>query len=92
MTRHDLKDIPDELFEARLRTGVPLVRAAACRAWSVLRCSCDLDALVDAGAEILVKAATQAANDAEFLDRLVTDLPEAMRRAANDASHEEKAS
>lgn len=76
----------DERFESRVRTGVPMVRAAACRTWSERRCACELDSLVDAGARVLVDAASQAASDAEFLDRLLRELPEVMNRAANDAT------
>lgn len=85
--------VPDDsVFESRVRTGVPMVRAAACRTWSEARCACELDALVDAGAHVLVRAATQAASDAEFLDRLLRELPEAMNHAANDARRPAEAS
>jgi hypothetical protein len=77
-------DINDDTFESRLRTGVPMVRTAACRTWSARRCACDLDALIDAGAAVLVRSATQAANDTDFIDCLLRDLPGALQQAAND--------
>lgn len=80
----------DEMFESRIRTGVPMVRAAACRAWSAGRCAGELDALIDAGAHVLVRAATEAANDTEFLARLLGELPGALHQAANDTAEEEE--
>lgn len=72
--------IRDDVFEDRLRAGVPMVRTAACQAWSAHRCACALDELFDAGAHVLVLAATQAATDGEFLERLQHELPAALRR------------
>lgn len=80
------EDISEEVFEARVRTGVPMVRAAACRTWSERRCSCELERLLEAGAGVLVRAATQAASDAEFLDRLQGELAFAIEAAAGGAN------
>lgn len=85
-------DITDDIFESRIRTGIPMVRSAACRTWSAIRCGCEFDALVDAGACVLVRVATQAANDNEFMERLLRDLPDALRHAANDAVKARKSS
>ncbi len=75
-----------EVIEARLRAGVPVVHAAACRAWSEARCAGELDELIDAGSHVLLRAATQAASDAEFLDRLENDLRPALRRVVAQAA------
>jgi hypothetical protein len=75
-----------EAFEARFRSGVPIVRAVACRVWSEMRCGCELEELVDAGSRVLVLAAEQAASDAEFLDKLLGGLGPALVSAA---SHDE---
>ncbi len=79
-------DVHDDIFESRLRTGVPMVRAAACRTWSASRCSCELEPLLEAGAHVLVRAATQAATEADFLDRLLRELPGAIAEAAGPIS------
>ncbi|MBM4373503.1 MAG: hypothetical protein FJ095_00345 [Deltaproteobacteria bacterium] len=78
-----MNDIRDDVFEARLRVGVPIVRASACRAWSAHRCTYDLDILVDAGAHVLVRVATQSSNDEEFLERLLQELPSALERVTS---------
>ncbi|MBM4357645.1 MAG: hypothetical protein FJ096_05995 [Deltaproteobacteria bacterium] len=75
-------DDRDEVFESRVRTGVPMVRAAVCRAWSAHRCGCELDALLEAGARVLVKAATEATSEAEFIDELLRELLPEVERAA----------
>jgi hypothetical protein len=81
-----MNDIRDDVFEARLRVGVPMVRAWACRTWSAQRCACDLDALVDAGAHVLVRAATQAVDEDAFLKRLLRELPSALEGVARMSS------
>lgn len=77
-----MERVESDDFEARLRTGVPVVRAAACRVWSEVRCACDLDDLVLAGSRVLLQAAHQAASDADFLDQLHVGLSPALHEAA----------
>ncbi len=79
MTPHEGRE---EQFQGRLRQGVPMMRAAACRVWSEVRCACELEDLVAAGSKVLVEAARQAASDAEFLDRMENDLRPALREVA----------
>jgi len=81
-----MNDIRDDVFETRLRVGVPMVRAAACRAWSAHNCAPDLDALVDAGAHVLVRVATQTGSSEEFLELLLRELPLAIERITSPGS------
>jgi hypothetical protein len=57
-----------------------LVRAAACRWWSELSCTHELEDLLEVGSRVLVQSATQAADENEFLERLHHELRPALRQ------------
>ncbi len=79
MTPHETAE---DVFESRLRTGIPRVRSLACQVWSEVRLACELEDLIAVGSRVLVEAARQAVSDAEFFGLLDRDLRPALRVAA----------